>query len=180
MAVISVAGIWSGAIYFDRSLYAMGFLGEGKHNASVIAVKSHWYVHPSFKDGGMREYDKAIHLVRNPFHAIVAERKRLVVRHAFHTSQPSWTTFVNGIVQRGESWRMTSKMPWDAWMDAAIQRWNTTVSFVDEIKGHSMPLFTLRYENLVSDVKQTMAGVLEFIGTVCACCTLLNAAKTMI
>ena len=148
----------------------MGFLGEGKHNASVIAVKSHWYVHPTFRGAGgsMREYDKAIHLVRNPFHAIVAERKRLVVRHAFHTSQPSWSTFVNGIAQRGDSWRMTSKMPWDAWMDAAIQRWNTTLSFVDEIKARSMPLFTLRYENLVYDVKQTMAGVLEFIG-LCMC-----------
>ena len=146
----------------------MGFLGEGKHNASVIAVKSHWYVHPSFKDGGMREYDKAIHLVRNPFHAIVAERKRLVVRHAFHTSQPSWTTFVNGIVQRGDSWRMTSKMPWDAWMDAAIQRWNTTVSFVDTITAHNMSLKTLKYEDIVQNMQLAMAPVLRFLGE-CQC-----------
>ena len=154
----------------------MGFQGEGITNSSVIAVKSHLTMVPRAKNHKLQAFDEVVHVVRNPFHAIVAERKRLVAIHDQHTAAPDWTTFVNGTATRGSHWRMTSKLRWDAWIDAAMQHWHASIKRVDtkaltlpsndslQQPERQLPLHTVFFEELVEDVPGTMRSLLDFIG----------------
>lgn len=158
------AGIWSGSRFFDKSLHLMGFQGEGYTNRSVVVVKTHVDPCPTFKNRHLYAFNKTLHLVRNPFHAIVAERKRLTVRRNFHKANPTWSTFVNGIVGAGDRWRVTSSLPWDAWLDRGMSRWLTTIITVEHAAAQGQPTHTMRFEDLLQDLRGTMADALAFIG----------------
>lgn len=173
-------GIWSGAVYSDTSLREMGFKGEGKQDASVIVVKSHILMVPSFQNYRLQAYNKTVQLLRNPFNSLVAERKRLVVRHNFHRANPDWTTFNNGITwPRSDRYRRSAALNWDAWMDAGMRRWNTTLKYAAEKLSLRTPIFNVRFEDLVESTQQTMRGVLEFLGTCLrgSHCSLATAVK---
>ena len=146
----------------------MGFEGEGFNNRSVVVVKTHADpLCPTVNNGHLHTFNKTLHLVRNPFNAMVAERKRLTVRSNFHKANPTWSTFVNGIVGAGGSWRMTSSLPvpWDAWLDRGLSRWLKTVSIVQDAAAQGQPTHTMRFEDLVQDLRGTMALALAFIGS---------------
>ena len=65
-------GIYTGAVYHDKTLLAGGFPGEGMINGSVIAIKTHYPV----KDPKNRKYSRAILLIRSPYDAIPSEFNR--------------------------------------------------------------------------------------------------------
>ena len=158
------AGIWTGSVTGDRTLYNLGFLGEGTRDASVIVTKSHISpMRPTYKNGHLQKYNKTLHLVRNPFAAVIAERKRLVVRHDPHTANPTWATFNNGIVCGGDQWRRTCSARWDEWLDMAMLRWNNTMSFADLV-ATGMHVLTLKFESLHTNLTSTMRDVLQFLG----------------
>lgn len=154
----------------------MGFQGEGVTNSSVIAVKSHLTMVPRAQNHKLQAFDKVVHVVRNPFDAIIAERKRLVAIHDQHTAAPNWKTFVNGTVTRGSHWRMTSKLRWNEWIDLAMQHWHATMQRIGtkaltipenvllQQPEHQLPVHTVFFEELVQDVPGTMRSVLDFIG----------------
>ena len=103
-------------MYFDRSLRAMGFLGEGHRDNSVFVVKSHYHSAPTAQNGELRGYDRVIHLVRSPFDALVAERKRVLATHEAHTAQMDWSTFVNGRITKGYQAMLMCVLNWGRWM----------------------------------------------------------------
>lgn len=85
-------GICTGAIYCDTTLRANGYPGESLRSGNTLVVKTHqidprWtgVVYPpnmtdSYfkKESHIPVYDAAILLIRNPFHALVAEWNRLM------------------------------------------------------------------------------------------------------
>lgn len=157
------AGIWTGAIYNDRSLrLGLGFLGEGVQNNSVILVKSHHFYGPKFM---APLFNLTIHLIRSPFSSLPAERKRVVSVHNEHVNSPSWSEFVLGQTMPGDPWRLTSKVHWSNWTSLAAQRLLKTIKFVDEIEEvHNMPVHTMRFEDLKHRLLPTMKDALKFIG----------------
>lgn len=82
-------GICTGAVYCDISLKASGFVGENICSGSVLVVKTHEYRPKQMDDGEIKikgctgAYESIILLVRNPFHALVAEWNRKVA-NGFH------------------------------------------------------------------------------------------------
>ncbi len=158
-------GVWSGAVYNDKSLRDLGFRGEGHDDSSVIVVKSHIFSVPTLQNLRLKLYNKTILLVRNPLAAIIAERKRLVVRHNFHRANPDWATFNNGITwPRADSYRRSAAVNWKDWVDIGLRRWNTTMNYAFDKIGRVMPVHTVRFEDLVKDTHGTLRGVLEFLG----------------
>lgn len=90
-------GICTGAIYCDIALRNKGFVGEGIRDGSVLVVKTHSW-HYQWKGAKLEYritddtlYSSAILLIRNPFHAFVAERHRrkLLEQIASNTSDTS-------------------------------------------------------------------------------------------
>jgi hypothetical protein len=92
---VGVAGVFTGSVTGDRSLKSAGLLGEGHHGTDVIAVKCHLDFCTHLLPRWMRRYDKVLHIVRNPYDALVAERKRLVAKD--HFASPPWSAFVAGV-----------------------------------------------------------------------------------
>jgi hypothetical protein len=114
LRVFVASGIYTGSVYVDEALLAIGMAGEGVTNKSVLAVKEHGFLVKGplpFSDfDKVRErcehhvcacccmkrtmvcFDgQVVLLVRNPFDAMVAERKR---RAHSHTGTPPWSSFV--------------------------------------------------------------------------------------
>ena len=70
-----LAGLYTGAVYLDKSLRAGGFVGEGRVNNSVVAIKTHgpWNCTAALPSQPCPSYQKAILVVRDPHEAILAE-----------------------------------------------------------------------------------------------------------
>jgi len=69
----SATGIYTGALYCDKSYIAVGMIGEGITTGNVIAIKTH--AGPSVTKE-LINHDKAIYIVRSPFGAILSEQNR--------------------------------------------------------------------------------------------------------
>ena len=92
----------------------MGFAGEGHRFRDVLFVKSHLYLCPGTAGQSVRvsDFTGVVHLVRSPFDALVSERKRVVAVHNVHTSEPTWSAFVNGRLNAVP----TTVLSWRDWM----------------------------------------------------------------
>ena len=84
-----ITGICTGAVYCDVSLRSSGFIGENICSEAVLAVKTH-EARPMWTNNGqinMKDcttvYGAVLLIVRNPFHALVAEWNRKVANN-FH------------------------------------------------------------------------------------------------
>ena len=85
-------GICTGGIYCDTTLRTNGYPGESLRSGNTLVVKTHqrdprWtglYYPPNTNDSYFTKevnipvYDAAIFLIRNPFHALVAEWNRIM------------------------------------------------------------------------------------------------------
>ena len=71
----SATGIYTGAVYCDKSYIEKGMIGEGVTTENVITVKSH--ASPKIAKQVIN-HDKAIYIVRNPFGSILANYNRLL------------------------------------------------------------------------------------------------------
>lgn len=158
-----IPGIWTGSIYGDQSLTGMGFRGEVT-STNVIVVKSHVYNAPDQQNRQARKYDKVLHLIRNPFDAMPAERKRLVQYTNSHTGQPEWDTFVNGKRMRGDELSVTAILSWDLWMEVYAQRWQGTLAHALRYEEWGKASMLLKYEDLKKGTRDTLAGALRFLG----------------
>lgn len=82
-----VTGIYTGAIYCDKTLKAEGFVGEFITSGNVVVIKTHQHQvnlsNPDRKHG--LSFDEAIFVIRNVFDAIFSERKRSSSKN--HTGQ---------------------------------------------------------------------------------------------
>ena len=71
----SATGVYTGAVYCDKSYIEKGMIGEGVTTENVITVKTH--ASPN-KAKQVINHDKAIYVVRNPFGSILANYNRLL------------------------------------------------------------------------------------------------------
>ena len=71
----SATGIYTGAVYCDKSYIEKGMIGEGVTTENVIAIKTHASPKAAKK---VINHDKAIYVVRNPFGSILANYNRLL------------------------------------------------------------------------------------------------------
>ena len=168
------AGIYSGCIYLDATMKGNGFPGEYR-TTDVVFVKAHVAEHPKVVNGKVAHYDKIIHLVRNPFHAMVAERKRLVAYSMtfwnIHQFTPPLFDFLNGreCVGCPHPYAQTSRVPWQEWVKTiGFPRWLETVRVVKNEwlnnPAVNVSVLTVRYEDLKQDVHTKVAGMLNFLG----------------
>ena len=88
----AATGVCTGTIYCDSTLRRSGFPGENLRSGKTLVVKTHqteprWtgvYYPPGTVDKYFKKtknnpvYSSAIFIIRNPFHAIVAEWNRLI------------------------------------------------------------------------------------------------------
>ena len=79
----SATGIYTGAVFCDKSYIQAGMIGEGVTTANVIAVKAHAI--PA-KVKRQADFDKAIYLVRSPFACILSENNRCLAKKAVKES----------------------------------------------------------------------------------------------
>lgn len=70
--------ICTGSVYCHADFRSNGFTGEGMHSGSTLVVKTHEYMYSS-------HYVAAVFLIRNPYRAIIAERKRSVLEKRNNT-----------------------------------------------------------------------------------------------
>ncbi len=95
LLVVIRAGVYTGSLTGDRYLRSAGFLGENHGGGEVLVVKCHFDFCPHLSPGELSSrYQRFIHIVRNPFHAIVAERKRVTGGGHFGSSDVA--AFFNG------------------------------------------------------------------------------------
>ena len=160
-------------MYGDPTLRLMGLMGEQKKSPNItVVVKSHALEYPSHINHKLSRFDAVIHLVRNPFDALVAERKRLLHFTHSHTAQPSWNRFANGRAMSGDGGFQSATLPWDLWMDQYAQRWKGTVGIATGyyVGYAKLPLLELRYEDLRSNATRQLERALAFLGTVPSPC----------
>lgn len=127
--VCCATGIYTGAIYADLGLQKAGLLGEGVVGPEVLAVKAHLHMATRLYNlegrGKYFPFTKTLFIVRNPFDAIVAERKRFVgvmVKgdaryHAVdlsetQTSSPAWEHFLS-----------YQNSTWGDWVEDETHQW---------------------------------------------------------
>ncbi len=142
-----------------------GFRGEGRHNSSVIVVKAHADYLPTFKKGLATKFSKVIYLVRNPFHAFPAERKRLVAWADPHRANPAWEVFAAGRITFRDIYGMSSAVPWQNWTALwAAPKWASTHAKVAAFEQHGMTVLRIRFEDLLADTSRVLTDILKFIG----------------
>lgn len=69
----TATGIYTGALYCDKSYIKAGMIGEGVATNNVLAIKTHGW--PGATTNILNP-DKVIYIVRNPFAAILSEENR--------------------------------------------------------------------------------------------------------
>lgn len=87
----SATGIYTGAVYCDKSYIERGMIGEGVYTENVIAIKIH-YAPSEAKE--LLNHDKAIYIIRSPFGAILSEQNRLHGKKTEKTAPSSLGTSV--------------------------------------------------------------------------------------
>jgi hypothetical protein len=161
-------------MYKDRTLYWMGLYGESIRNSAVVAVKSHLSAAPSLHNNShLANISRVLTVVRNPFHALVAERKRLVAATLTywnsHIMTPQLVDFMNGHPYFGinrDPYQRTSILPWDDWVRAiGLPLWKRTVRLALEWESNStVPVKTIRYEDMKADTETAVREMLAFLG----------------
>lgn len=167
-------GIWTGSMYFvDPGLFALGYRGESVRDYSVVAVKSHIRKAPSIVRGkGVAGFEKVLHIIRNPFSSLVAERKRLVGAAVTfwdtHTISPSVSLFLNGSLcsfchPSLPDYGRTSVLPWEEWVrTVGLPQWRATLKLALKY-GSVAPMLTVSYEQLRENTKDVLHHMLSFI-----------------
>ena len=101
-------------------------------------------------------YDSVILLIRNPFHAIVSEKNRLLTVNSnmnvagnMHTGTFNETFFMNNL-------------KWKKFVNDNINRWRGYFNWMINIpKGHT--ILVIRYEDLKDNVITEMRKILDFL-----------------
>ena len=150
---------------------AFGFVGEHITTSEVVAVKSHYRLAPEVQHGSIVGFDKVVHLIRCPFEAMVAERKRIIsdtiTYWNAHVMTPPLELFMNGkdtLYKDATAYMHSSALRWEAWVKSfGLPMWLDTTRRAAEYAAVA-PVLTVRYEDLKQDTVGTMKRVLSFIG----------------
>ena len=85
----STTGIYTGAVFCDKSYIESGMIGEGVTTENVIAIKAH-----AIPDRVKRQanFDKAVYLIRSPFECILSENNRCLAKKVIKKSNGTLST----------------------------------------------------------------------------------------
>lgn len=168
----NVTGVYTGTVYHDLELVQQGMLGEGHTGTDVLTVKDHCVRHMRGNRSHCGQgYDKVLFLVRNPFHALVSERKRVTgdpraatnAGSGMHTNSQPWSVFLQPDRYSGR--------PWAPWAVEHMHLWASSVGHMlgpacnaTALAATGAPLMLLTYEALRADTPTSLARVLQFVG----------------
>ncbi|XP_059052053.1 WSCD family member AAEL009094 [Achroia grisella] len=141
-----VTGIVTGSIYMDYGLRVHGFPAENITDGSVLVVKTHEA--PPLESN---KFKSAVVLMRNPRDCILADFNRL---HKGHIGTAPKSAF-----------RMISqehkKIDWTTYVKNQLKVWETLHQiWFTKFQG---PIHIVFYEVLVSDTRNTLQGILNFL-----------------
>ncbi|KAI0222303.1 WSC domain-containing protein 1 [Lamellibrachia satsuma] len=130
--------VYTGSVYYDAELEKAGFLGENVTDSRVVVIKTH-------REMELREYDRAILIIRDPYDAIVSEYNWRVCgnhlgraySHVYNTT--TWHEFVN---KSAEYWHRVNS------------RW------LNDFQGVVQIVF---YDDMVSDLATSLRTILAFL-----------------
>ncbi|XP_067675489.1 WSCD family member GA21586-like [Haliotis asinina] len=132
-----MTGLATGSVHHDRSLLGV-FCGEDRADHSVVAIKTHLrYPNNTFTP------DKVLLLIRNPYHAIVANFNRIYSgRHTGTAPTEAWQKY----------WKSESRRFQRAWLPF-YRSWLQAKNV--------MPVV---YENIQHHLEKELAHILSFLG----------------
>ena len=135
-------GVLTGSVYRDYALLKNGFPAESISNGSVIAVKTHEYGSQALKD-----FDKAILLVRDPFSSVLAEFNRRWGGHIGHANSAKFRR------ENGKVWRDFVLTKGEAWE-------TMNLDWALNFKGPRLVVF---YWQLCKNTEEELKRILEFL-----------------
>ena len=149
-------GVCAGSHFCDVDLRRHGFPAEGIYGTSVILVKAHFKNLQYLKHIDQTEANTpVVFLIRNPFHAIVAERTRLL--RATHPEYYN-DTHISSDIDESQFGKNSSWV--NFWTDAKNTWKNFVLEWVIKFKG---PLCVAKYEDLVADAVSEVLRILDFL-----------------
>ncbi|KAM3959499.1 WSCD family member AAEL009094 [Aphomia sociella] len=141
-----VTGIVTGSIYMDYGLRVHGFPAENVTDGSVLVVKTHEM--PPLEHN---KFKSAIILIRNPRDSILADFNRL---HKGHIGTAPKSAF------RAKS-QEYKKTDWTGYVTSQLGVWESLHRmWFTRFEG---PLHIVFYEILVSETRNTLQGILNFL-----------------
>lgn len=158
----AATGVCTGAVYCDISLRGKAFAGEHVRGGQALAVKTHsssseWIGKMRFLRGNSGMFGSAILLVRNPFHALVAEWNRKVANNFRDRTQvlDSHTKAV------GQEWFGRNNL-WDEFVQKQMTRWQDTIKNW-LLFNTEHPVLVVTYEDLKNDAYAEVERMLPFL-----------------
>lgn len=174
-------GVCTGSTVCDVSLRASGFIGEFADSSSLLVVKTHQLYPRWAKDTRHYEeelFNKAVVLVRNPFHALVADWHRRVANGLMagtvnvhsHVSRagPEW--FGKHVhVSHPDCVSMVSLSPpaghnplWEKYLKMKSHLWSSIIKHW-VLESDPKRVLIIHYEDLVNDTHHGLVNILDFI-----------------
>jgi len=169
--------LWTGAVYFDPSIFRQGYKGERVKNPTyqVSAVKTHW---PALQSRGMLQMPTdvgeplaAIHILRSPIDAFVSEFNRIkggghtatAPPEVFEEQFPGWigkrAARSTEMIRRWTAGNFTAALRPGRGFNGISEREITERSDA----ATKTTVLTVYYEDLVRDFVRTVAQVFWFL-----------------
>ena len=161
-----LTGIFTGDIYKSlfisneaHSFVKYPLLDELNWNGSVVAIKTHesgWLV--NHKRLGRLFYDQAIVIIRNPYHALIAEFHR---RHSRNDKYPD--SGHTGLAAQ----RLFYTSKWKKYVAKTSQRWHKfNTQWLNQAQWPEKEkfLYPLQYEDLVNNLEGEITNLGQFLG----------------
>ncbi|CAK8681177.1 unnamed protein product [Clavelina lepadiformis] len=138
-----VTGIYTGSVYHDKNLHNTGLLGEllDWTSGKTLLVKDHLY--PD-KQETLERYSAIVLLIRNPYHALVAEFNRR--KSQSHTGHANYSLF----------W----SEGWSSYALSMVDLWKDSISLVLRRKMVTKLVF---YEDLARDQEYEVRNIVNFL-----------------
>lgn len=176
-------GVCTGSTTCDVSLRASGFIGEFADSSSLLVVKTHKLIPRWAKNIHHYEeerFNKAVVLVRNPFHALVADWHRRVANGLMsgtvnvhsHVAQagPEW--FGEPLFNASQSDRVFMVYPstlsaghnplWEKYVKARSHLWSDVIEHWI-LEAEPERVLVVLYEDLVNDTSRELEHILNFL-----------------
>ena len=154
LLIEDVTGYYTGSVYFDKSLYNGGFIGEKEpiRDGTTIVVKNHDLM--GYKVPGLSYAKGIILLVRNPYDAILAEFNRRESHNDGHnTKHTGWAS---------KDQFNTTK--WSQTVEELSYEWvHLYTKHANQSRIRQLPLNVIFYEDLKLNSTHQMELVLNFM-----------------
>ena len=149
LLIEDVTGYYTGSVYWDKSLYDGGFIGEKEEmeNGTTVVVKNH-------NVRGLSGAKGVVLLVRNPYDAITAEFNRKQSRNNGSGNKHIGSADLEKF--NSTKWFQTVKGLSTKWL-------NLHSKYAEYSNANNLPMHVLFYENLKTNSTHEMGRFLNFM-----------------